>query len=321
MQSILIIYSASAEHLGLFNDIKNSPNVLLVKAQLKDTKFRLIQRIHLSSKFHLPYKYLQYNYSDIPTSNIKAVVVMGTALEEVDYSYLAKIKRKGGITILYLIDSLDASSPKIQYCKYKINLFKWDYIFTFDTSDARNYGYRYLGFNYYSKHSIPSISKPLNDIYFVGGLKGNRTKLIYQTYNHLTNNDFKADFNVMKYSKKIEDDNLKNIEGIKYIINGWMSYHSVLAGIANSKCLIEILQEGQHGPSLRYFEAVCYNKKLLTNNPLIINYPYYNSKYMKIFKNINDIDLEWLRKDDEIIDYNYKGDFSPINLITFINKL
>ena len=244
---------------------------------------------------------------------------MGTALEDIDYSYLSKIKRKGGIVILYLIDSLGASSPKIQYCKNKINLFQWDHIYTFDAKDARKFNYQYLGFNYYSKHLIPIINNPPNDIYFVGGLKGNRTNLVYQTYKYFINNGLKTDYNVMKYHNQ-EDLYMENLEGINYITNGWVPYHYVLTGLANSKCLIEILQEGQHGPSLRYFEAVCYNKKLLTNNPLIVNYPYYNPFHMRIFNHISDIDLEWLRRDD-VVNYNYKEDFSPINLISFINKL
>ena len=139
--NILILHSSSANHLGLFNDIKEYPNVIVLEAKLKYTKFSFLQRIHLCSKFKLPFKYLQYNYSNIPTSKIKAVIVMGTALEEIEYSYLKKIKRKGGITILYLIDSLEASSPKIQNCKHKINKFKWDYIYTFDTTYNKIYMY------------------------------------------------------------------------------------------------------------------------------------------------------------------------------------
>ena len=82
---------------------------------------------------------------------------------------------------------------------------------------------------------------------------------------------------------------------------------------------MEILQKNQHGATLRYFEAVCYNKKLLTNNKDIIYYPFYNSKWMKVFTNISEIDIEWLRT-NENIDYKYSGEFSPKLLIDKILK-
>ena len=72
--------------------------------------------------------------------------------------------------------------------------------------------------------------------------------------------------------------------------------------------------EKQYGPSLRYFEAVCYNKKLLTNNPCVVDLPYYDPRYIQVFNNPSDIDIDWLREDCTV-DYGYKGDFSPNILI------
>lgn len=67
-------------------------------------------------------------------------------------------------------------------------------------------------------------------------------------------------------------------------------------------------------------EAVCYNKKLLTNNSQTTEYPYYNSEYMKCFKKVEDIDIEWLT-DLKPVNYNYKGDFSPIKLIDYLRSI
>ena len=80
---------------------------------------------------------------------------------------------------------------------------------------------------------------------------------------------------------------------------------------------MEILQKGQTGPTLRYFEAVCYNKKLLTNNPHIVNFPFYKPEWMKIYQKPEDIDINWL-KEKEQIDYGYNGEFSPTKLIDFL---
>ncbi len=77
-----------------------------------------------------------------------------------------------------------------------------------------------------------------------------------------------------------------------------------------SNCILEVLQDGQTGSTLRYLEAVCYNKKLLTTNPRIKNYPFYDERYMKVFSSESDIDYDWVKK-RETINYGYKDEFSP----------
>ena len=66
-----------------------------------------------------------------------------------------------------------------------------------------------------------------------------------------------------------------------------------------------------------HFEAVCMNKKLLTNNPYIVSFPFYNPKWMRIFSSLEDIDIEWIRNREKI-DYGYNGEFSPVHLIDYL---
>ena len=61
-------------------------------------------------------------------------------------------------------------------------------------------------------------------------------------------------------------------------------------------------------------EAICYNKKLLTNNKSIFEFPYYNPQYMRYFSDISQIDMEFLKR-EETVDYGYNGDYSPLNFI------
>ena len=145
-------------------------------------------------------------------------------------------------------------------------------------------------------------------MYFVGGMKGGREGVINDTYKYLYLKGCKCLFDLSAGGKKVE-----KLKGVHYHI-GWISYQEVLRSVSNSKCILEIMQENQAGATLRYFEAVCYNKKLLTNNTNIINFPYYNEKWMRIFKKPSDIDIDWILNDD-IVDYHYSGDFSPNFLI------
>ena len=87
----------------------------------------------------------------------------------------------------------------------------------------------------------------------------------------------------------------------------------------SAKCILEIVQKGQVALTLRPYEAVAYNKKLLTNNKTILNFKYYNPKYMRYFEKVEDIDWNWVKCDDGV-DYNYQGDFSPRYLLADIEK-
>lgn len=97
----------------------------------------------------------------------------------------------------------------------------------------------------------------------------------------------------------------------------WIPYEQVLASVLNTNVIIEVLQENQEGPSLRYYEAVCYNKKLLSNNRNLSDLPFYDPRYMKYFDKYEDIDIEWV-KSREKINYSYDGSFSPSNLIKLL---
>lgn len=106
--------------------------------------------------------------------------------------------------------------------------------------------------------------------------------------------------------------------GLKYL-NSKISYPQVVSRVKSSNCVLEVLQTNQKAQSLRYFEAIAYNKKLLTNNPGIVELPYYDDRYMRAFKNIEDIDVDWVRAREKI-DYKYKGEFSPLGIIEYIKN-
>ena len=96
--------------------------------------------------------------------------------------------------------------------------------------------------------------------------------------------------------------------------DAWISYQEVLEKISESNCILEILQEKQKTQSIRYFEAVAYNKKLLTNNPNIFSLPFYDKRYMRYFESIQEIDFDWIRS-KEVPNYNYQGEFSPKKML------
>lgn len=320
---ILLIYGHTNHHLGLWNDLIEDSRVIMCTTEPRKLNIlnRFFKRIYLKLSGitqRIPLKHLFFQYHSIfkITPHVQHLVIIDGALRTIDICELNKCRKiNPKIKIsLYLINSIEAKSPIMKRVRPKIKLFNWDNIYTFDAEDARKYGYTHLGFNYYSFHEITASQVPDSDVFFVGGLKGGRSQLIYDLYSQLTKCGIKCDF----YLMPIDDKNIKQLSGI-YYFKGWRPYEEILAHTQRTKCIIEIMQEGQSGATLRYFEAVTMNKKLLTNNEHIVKFPFYNPKWMRIFKKVEDVNMEWLSK-EETVNYGYTDEFSPKHFIDYITS-
>ena len=320
---ILLIYGHTNHHLGLWNDLIEDSRVIMCTTEPRKLNilYRVFKRIYLKlSRItkRIPLKHLFFQYHSIfkITPHVQHLVIIDGALRTIDICELNKCRKiNPKIKIsLYLINSIDAQSPIMRGVRPKISQFRWDSIYTFDEEDAKKWGYTYLGFNYYSKHVLTSLPDSVSDVFFVGGLKGGRSELIFNLCKRFINYGIKCDF----YLMPIDIKNPPQLPGIMYY-HGWKPYEEVLQHTQQTKCIVEIMQEGQCGATLRYFEAVTMNKKLLTNNEHIVKFPFYNPKWMRIFKNVEDIDLEWLTK-EENVNYGYTDEFSPKYFIDYLTS-
>ena len=231
-------------------------------------------------------------------------------------SFFIKLKTHSNyIFLLLVMDSYHASSPTIHDMKKdKIFDLNWNGIYTFDKFDANEFGWRYINNCYYSMGKFQkklSVLPIVYDASFVGGLKGNRTSVIKDLLKLFNMNNISHRFVVATMGFKSEE--LEQYNSVK-LVSKWIKYTDVLKQSASSNCIVEVLQENQQAQSLRYFEAIALNKKLLTNNSHIFELPYYDERYMKYFNDISDIDVEWLKKREKI-DYGYRNEYSPLNFL------
>lgn len=278
----------------------------------------VIRRVHCSRKVNhiisLPFKNI-WNYPLLQILEDNTCVIFDTgALSMLPTSFLHKVKdyKKNVKMVLLIVDSLHAHSPHLEFAKKGIFNFNWDLILSFDKYDCKEFGFTYLGETYYSMNKEIRVDKVKNDIYYIGSSKGGREKKVMDIYRKLGNAGIVCDFNIADNRKR------KNQKGLTFY-NKWISYDEVLKGMLASNCILEILQDGQNTQSIRYFEAVCYNKKLLTNNPNIKKLSFYDPRYMKYFSSPSDIDIDWVRK-RENINYNYADEFSPVHIIDKIDN-
>lgn len=199
-----------------------------------------------------------------------------------------------------------------------INIYElksvFDLIISFDHIESKKYELEYHQL-VFSKYSIKKkININYSDIYFLGKAK-NRLAEIIQVYEYLSSNNLKCKFYLVGVDKNMR----VYADTIKYIDK--MSYEDNLQHVMSTKYLLEIMQKGGYGYTQRMCEAIAFDKKILTNNNEVLNAPFYNSRYVSVFTDIHSIDIKYLKKSmNEYVDYNYKANLSPKNLLIYIEE-
>lgn len=323
----IIVYPESHQHLGLFDDLNTVQQVkamIVTPKKIRNPFLRGLRKIHTSwtinNRINLPFKNIWYKNLkiEIEKKSNYCVIFIDIAINHIrekELKYLCSLPNVR--CVLVCINSIDASSVGMIQIRNKIFRIPWHDVYTFDPGDKEKYGLKSVVNCYYSYHDI-SQEEIKNDVFFVGGLKGNRARLVFELFDYLMNHDVKCCFWISARKEEMLH-NPPFQDKINYYTGGWRPYTDILKCNMESNVIIEILQENQEGPSLRYYEAVCYNKKLITTNKRVLNLPYYNHKFMKIIEKPEDIDIDWIKRRD-VVDYGYKGDFSPVNMLDVVVK-
>ena len=85
---------------------------------------------------------------------------------------------------------------------------------------------------------------------------------------------------------------------------------------SRSKICLDFLNETHTGLSFRTFEALCYDKKLITNNISIKNYDFYSHENIFVWDENNENELNYfLNLSYKSIDKNLKEKYSFGNWI------
>ena len=223
--------------------------------------------------------------------------------------YYLRSKYKNCKMVLFYQDLVKKSAlPQIEKIRNQFDL-----ILSFDQLDVKKYNLLYYPL-VYSKTDIKKSDIPKSDIYFVGKAK-DRLEDIREVYSRLKDSGLKCDFHITGVSPEdVRED------GIVY--NMPVSYEENLQRIKASKCMLEIMQKGGHGYTLRYCEAIMYDKKIITNNPEIKEAPFYSEQRIQVFENPQEITDKFVMEGEEKVDYGYKDKLSPKRLLDFLdNKL
>ena len=186
-----------------------------------------------------------------------------------------------------------------------------DAIISFDCKDAEEYGLFFYNIPYSTPVQLES-GKNVFDICFVG-LAKDRISEIFLAYEYLSGKGLKCDFHIVG----AKENEKKYIDKIEYCEP--MSYYKYLNVLNQSKCILEILQKGGTGNTIRVDEAIAYDKYLITNNEYLNNNSFYYADYMKSYNSITELELDFLKFDKNVIyPDDIKSKISPNELIKFI---
>jgi len=185
-------------------------------------------------------------------------------------------ERNPGIrTIIYYETTIDDSDRKAPHFYKGLNI---EYV-SFDKDDCeywREYGMVYSHFYYdYYTGTLADLRakqekfKVNNDIYFCAYDKNRLNKIIElgQSFEKL---GLRSNLIVVRTPHKHYDRRYE-----PYLTELRLPYTQLAEGIYRSKAVLDIVESGQRGITLRPMEAIFFRKKLITNNPNVKAYDFY----------------------------------------------
>ncbi|MBW4360787.1 hypothetical protein [Flavobacterium taihuense] len=198
-----------------------------------------------------------------------------------------------------------------------IPLFTKFYIFDKNDLSQKNITYPTTNF-YFDCYEHLLKKEPKYDLYFLGSYDSRIKKLI-PICELLHNKGYKLNIVLICHSKE----ELNKYPFIKYYSTPF-SYYENLQMAADSKCIIDLHHDSLHtGLSFRTFEALGFNKKLITTNQIIKDYDFYNSQ--NIFHIDENADFsgidDFIKSDYKEIDSIIKNKYSFTNWIKYILEI
>lgn len=228
---------------------------------------------YILQKLHLNIRKFNALNPQIIKSDPNIIFIFGSLI----YSdYIAKIRQIfPKVRLIYLYSNLVKDKASIYpdlLDQYNCEKYTWD------KSDCTKYGINYSKPFYQNSFSLQWNENFIHDAVFIGVDKG-RYSLLKKLEAYLNAHCIRTYFHIVSDSKLTR---FKKTDYKKPI-----SYSEYLNHIKISKCIIDIVQQGQYGLTMRIFEAIFNNRKIITNNKNIKEYDFYTPENIFILDGSN----------------------------------
>lgn len=216
------------------------------------TPLRFLRKLPLFSRFISNTKERK-NWSE-ECKGYKNIVLFDTCADYAEYC--TKIEQAVSAEtrlILYLLN------PAFYSEDFKKLSSRWE-VWTFAEEDAHEFGFKYGG-TFYTPLLKEHIEKAANchtqdtDLLFVGTDKG-RKGFLMELKLRLCTQNLRCDFRIV--------DNFKSLYNKEY--SREVSYIKLCTLVKKTKALLDVVQAKQFGLTIRFMEALLFEKKIVTTN-------------------------------------------------------
>lgn len=322
----VIFASLDGYHAYMYGDLLKLGNVEFVDYNLNGSKFpdlyRKLYHLH-NSKINwyveLPGKgiwnKLIYNKKTTEPERLCFVFFMSDLRRNKEplFKYL-KRKYSGCRMIMYFEDIVASRGPKEKnYLDFSLLDKYFDLAFSYDKGDCEKYGFLYYPTTYTVQEIPDNDTIQESDVFYCGMAK-KRYDEILSYYVFFDNHKILSDFVVVANEGQID----KKTSGINYR-STYLPYEEYLQHVKKTNCIMELVQEGATGYTLRVWEALVYGKKLLTNNPAILEAPFYDPIQFRYSNVITEDDLAFVKQKVSILPRLIE-EVSPVTFLNFIDQ-
>ena len=188
----------------------------------------------------------------------------------------------------FQLDGLSVSSKILDYQKY------FDDIFVFDPDDVKKYPEAALHFLPNCYFGEPDFSIPSEiDLLYIGQYLDERNVQLKNLHQYLEEHQLSYTSHTSLYRGRCFEPLHPKVLQHKTST----SYEGNLDFVKKSKIIIDFKRKEHNGLSLRFFEAMQYGKKIITDNVSVKNYEFYhpNNIFVTDFVHLDGI-LEFIQK-------------------------
>lgn len=219
-----------------------------------------------------------------------------------EYTPIASLKRMkeafpNAKIILYMWDGMNKANTKGIDKKWPF----YDKVYTFDRIDyeAHKDKISFLPLYYYNEY-LPKDSKKPNsdnfkyDLSFIGTGHDDRIKIVKSIMSVCKKENKKCfsyffiPHKLVFYKYKLLNKDFADVQ-ISDVKFKMLPFEKLYKIYADSRCVIDIENKGQHGLTMRTIELLGLKRKLITTNKDIVNYDFYNENNILIIERKNPV--------------------------------
>ncbi len=210
----------------------------------------------------------------------------------------------------------DSSGKEPNFFKH---IDRFDSVISFDPEDVRLYGF--METTNYLDDDIQPLAAPETYEYDVFGVMSYDKKRYHFIEQFLDANP-RLSCNILIYVQSEHRRKYVTHSRVKIIDKPLMG-ENLTNAIKNSKSILDVGHAKQNGLSFRVFETLGYQRKLITTNSVVKQYPFFNQRNIYCIDSKNPfVDLDFFRSDYEPIDSSIVDRYRLRNWVDdYIKKL